>query len=80
LAGLGELEPAAVLSGFVATRTDIAPRDRDLRGWGTVNADIDVRLGRTRADELRSRGAAMDGEAVVAYLHEEAARVLADHA
>lgn len=78
-AGLGELEPATVLSGFVATRTD-SLRDRDHRGWDAVNADIDMRLGRTRADELRSRGAAMDGEDVVAYLHEEATRVLADHA
>jgi hypothetical protein len=77
LCGLGEFEPAAVAMGFGRGRSDIGLSDLDRRLWDTKDAEIDAALGRDAAEVLRARGAAMVPDEIVAYLRDQASRILA---
>jgi predicted ATPase len=71
----GEPEPAAVLFGFVASRHDFFVRDQEHRVIDELNAEIDRQLGEARAEELRARGAAMDGSEVATFFRATVERI-----
>jgi hypothetical protein len=77
LAGLGRLEPAAVLLSACDTLSGarLGPKWA-IASMSAVDATLLERLGPKRVSELDAQGAALTAAAALAYLRAEAASVL----
>src|SRR5207245_2629728 len=65
--GLGEFVPAAVLMGYARTRAGFGLSDLDVHTWDEADAEIDAALGPSRAEELRTRRAALNAAEAAAH-------------